>query len=93
LENRRDFLHLVKFACGDLHDQVIGLVIGERQAAAVEAVEGDRRCECEPFVAVDQGMVARQRVQQRGCLGVEGRVGVLAERRGLGAGEGGSATI
>lgn len=41
-------------------------------------------------------MVAGQRVQQRGRLGVEGRglgvegrVGVLAEGRGLGAGEGG----
>src|SRR6266702_5472216 len=89
LENRRDLLDLVQFACGDLHDQIVGLVVGERQAAAVEAVEGDRRCEREPLVAVDQGMVACQRVQQRGCLGIEGRVGVLAERRGLGAGEGG----
>ena len=34
-------------------------------------------------------MIARQQVQQRGRLGIEGRVGILAERRGLGAGEGG----
>jgi hypothetical protein len=81
LENRRDLLNLVELARGDLHDQIVGLVVGERQAAAVQAVEGDHRCEREPFITVDQGVVARQRVQQRGCLGIEGRVGILAERR------------
>jgi hypothetical protein len=44
LEDRRDLLDLVKLARGDLDGQVVGLVVGERQAAAVEAVEGDRRC-------------------------------------------------
>jgi hypothetical protein len=34
-------------------------------------------------------MVACQRVQQRGGLGIQRRVGVLAEHRGLGPGEGG----
>jgi hypothetical protein len=33
-------------------------------------------------------MVACQRVQQRGGLGIGGRVGIFAERRGLRAGEG-----
>ncbi len=62
LEDRRDFLDLVQLARGDLHDQFVCLVIGERQASAVQAVEGDHRSEREPLVAVDQGMVARQRV-------------------------------
>jgi len=83
LENHRDLLDLVKLARGDLHDQIVGLIISERQAAAVQPAEGDHRREPELFVAVDQGMVARQRVQQRGRLGIEGRVGILAERRRL----------
>jgi hypothetical protein len=45
LENRRDLLNLVELARGDLHDQIVGLVVGERQAAAVQAIEGDHRCE------------------------------------------------
>jgi hypothetical protein len=68
LENRRDLFNLVKLARGDLHDQIVGLVISERQATAVQPVEGNHRREPEPFVAVDQGMVACQGVQQRGCL-------------------------
>ena len=48
LQNRRALLDLVKLARGDLHDQVVRLVVGERQAAAVEAAEGDRRCKGEP---------------------------------------------
>ena len=39
LENRRDLLDLVKLARGDLHDQIVGLVISERQAAAVQPAE------------------------------------------------------
>jgi hypothetical protein len=81
LENRRDLLNLVKLARGDLHDQIVGLVVGERQAAAVQAIEDNHRLEPEPFAAVDQGTVACQRVQQRGGLGIEGRVGTLAECR------------
>ena len=42
LENRRDLLNLVKLARGNLHNQIAGLVVGERQAAAVEAIEGER---------------------------------------------------
>jgi hypothetical protein len=37
-------------------------------------------------------MVARQRVQQRGRLGIERQVGILAERRGLRAGEAASSS-
>jgi len=70
LDNRRDLLHLVQFARGDLHDQVVGLVISERQAAAVQAVEGDHRGQAQPLVAIDQGVVASQRVQQGGRLGI-----------------------
>ncbi len=50
----RDLLGLVQFARGDLHDQTAGLVVGERQAAPVQAVEGDHRGEPEPLVTVDQ---------------------------------------
>jgi hypothetical protein len=45
---------------GDVHNQFAGLVVGQRQAAPVEAVEGDERGEREPLVAVDQCMVAGQ---------------------------------
>ena len=69
-ENRRDLLDLVKFARSDLHDQVVGLVISERQAAAVQAGEGDHRGQAQPLVAIDQGVVASQRVQQGGRLGI-----------------------
>jgi hypothetical protein len=34
----RDLLDVVEFARGDLDNQIAGLVVGERQAAAVEAV-------------------------------------------------------
>src|SRR6266568_9038083 len=51
-ENRRDVLDLVKLARGDLHDQIVGLLVSERQPAAVEPVEGDHRCQPEPFVPV-----------------------------------------
>ncbi|HEY6785705.1 MAG TPA: hypothetical protein VI365_00170 [Trebonia sp.] len=54
---------------------------------AVEAVEGDDGGQGEPLVAVDEGVVAGDGVQQRGCLGVEVRIGILAERRGLRAGQ------
>ena len=70
---------MVQFARGDLHDQIVGLVVGERQAAAVQAVEGDYPGKREPPVAVDQGMVACQRMKQRPCLLVDIRVGVLSE--------------
>jgi len=41
----------------DAHHQVIGGVVGKRETAAVEAVEGDQRREREPVVAVEQGVV------------------------------------
>ena len=51
---------------------------------AVQAVERDERGEPEPLVAVDERVVAGDGVQQRGGLGVQIGVGVLAERGGLG---------
>ncbi len=68
LQDRRDFLDLVQLTRGDLHDQLVGLVVGERQAAAVQAVEGDHRGEREPLVAVDQGMVAGQECSSAAAL-------------------------
>src|SRR6202000_361704 len=77
----------VELSGGDAHDQVVGLVVGEGEAAAVEAVEGDDGGQGEPLVAVDECVVAGDGVQQRGGLGVRVQVGVLAERGGLRAGK------
>lgn len=41
LEHRCDVLYCIELPGGYVHDQVVGLVVGERQAAAVEAVERD----------------------------------------------------
>jgi len=68
LQDSRDFLDLVQLTRGDLHDQFVGLVVGERQAAPVQAVEGDRRGKREPLVAVDQGMVAASECSSAAAL-------------------------
>lgn len=73
---------------GDADHQVVRGVVGEGEAAAVDAVEGDDRGQPEALVAVDEGMVAGDGVQQGGGLGVQVRVGVLAERGGLRPGQG-----
>ena len=71
LENCRDVLDLIEFPGRDLHDQLVGLVVGQRETPAVKSVEGDYPGEREPLVAVDQGVVASQRMQQRGRLRVQ----------------------
>jgi hypothetical protein len=73
---------------GDADHQVVDLVVGQGQAAAVEAVERDDGGEREPLVAVDERVAAGDGVQQRRGLGVQVRVGVLAERGRLRAGQG-----
>jgi hypothetical protein len=73
---------------GDADHQIVGGVVGEGEASAVEAVEGDDCGQRQSLVAVDEGVVAGDGVQQGGGLGVQIRVGVLAERGGPGPGQG-----
>jgi hypothetical protein len=79
---------VVEMPGGDADHQVIGLVIGQGQPAAVEAVERDDGGQREPLVAVDERVVAGDGMQQRGGLGIQVRVGILAERGRLRAGQG-----
>ena len=79
-QDGRDGVDFVELPGGDAHNQVVGLVVGQGQPAAVQAVERDDRGERQPLVAVDEGVVAGNGVQQRRRLGVQVRVGVLAER-------------
>jgi hypothetical protein len=58
---------------GNLHDQLIGGVVGQGVPASVHAGEGDERVERQPFVAIDQRMIPGQRMQQRRCLGIQSR--------------------
>lgn len=64
-QHRRDFVDGVEFPGGDRNHKVVGSVVGQRQTASVESAEGDDRREGESLVAVDQGMVAGDRVEQR----------------------------
>jgi hypothetical protein len=66
-EGGRDGLDGVQSPFGDADDEVVGLVVGQCQPAAVEAIESDGRGEREPFVAVDEGVVAGDGVQQCRC--------------------------
>ena len=84
-ENGRYVVSCVKLSGGDIHHQVIGFDVGEGETAVVEAVESDDCGQREPLVAVDERVVAGDGVQQRGCLGVQVRIGILAECGGLGA--------
>ena len=61
---------------GHVHDELVGIVVGQRKAVAVDSVEGDRCGEGEPLVAIDKGMVPGQRVQQGRRLGIQARVGI-----------------
>ena len=88
LQDGGDGLDGVEVPGGDADDQVVGGVVGEGEASAVEAVEGDDGGERQSLVAVDEGVVAGDGVQQRGGLGVQIGVRVLAEREGPGSGQG-----
>jgi hypothetical protein len=46
-------LDRVEMAGRDIDDKVVGLVVGERQPAPVDAVESDDRGQGEPLVAID----------------------------------------
>ncbi len=59
--------------------------IAEREPDAVHPEKGDGRGKGESFVAVNQSVVARERVQQGGRLLVDSWIRVLSERGRLGA--------
>jgi hypothetical protein len=42
----------VELAGGDLHDELVGGVVGQGEPTAVDTVEGDQRCQCETLVAI-----------------------------------------
>jgi hypothetical protein len=55
--NGGDVVHGIELAFGNVHDELVGFVVGQREPAAVDSVEGDGRGQGEPLVAIDQGMV------------------------------------
>jgi hypothetical protein len=57
-----DVVDCVELAGGDLDHQIVGGVVGKRETASVEAVEGDERAQRELLVAVHQSMTSGQRV-------------------------------
>ena len=67
--------------------EVVRLVVAECEPRAVDPEKRDRCGERESFVAVQEGVVACELVQQGGCLRVDVRIGVLAERGRLRARE------
>src|SRR5450755_3095317 len=83
MEDSGDLVSAVELPRGNVHHQIVGGVVVKRQAASVEAVEGDERGQREPLVAVDEGVITCQRVKQRGSLGIQRGIGVLAEGGGL----------
>src|ERR1700761_3941419 len=82
-QDRRDLVDGVELSSGDCHHQVVGGVVAQGQATAVEPVEGDDRRQGKPLVAVDKGMVTGYRVEQGRGLGIEVGVGILPEDGGL----------
>jgi len=78
-----DLLDRVERALGHGHNQVIGFIVGQGQAPAVNTVESDDPSQAQSLIAVDQGVIAGQRMQQRRGLGVKVRVRVAAECRCL----------
>jgi hypothetical protein len=78
-EDERDVGHVVELPGRDRDDQVVRLVVGQRQPPPVDAVERDQPAQRYPLVAVDERVVAGQRVQQRGRLLVQRGVGVATE--------------
>jgi len=88
LQPLRDGRDVIESARCDRHDEVVRVVVGHGESPAVQPVEGNDGGQPEPLVAVDQGVVADDGVQQRGCLLVDGDIRVGAERRRLRASRG-----
>src|SRR6185437_651651 len=67
----------LKLSGRDAEGEVKYLVIGQGETVAVDPQEDNGGEERKPLVPVQQGVVARQRVHQRGGLARERRVGLL----------------
>jgi len=78
LDRPGDLRHL-EIAPRDREYEFLGLVNRERQVTAIDQTEDASGCPCEPLVPVDECVITRERVHQRGGLFREGRVGILAK--------------
>jgi hypothetical protein len=67
-QHRSDLRNGVELAGGKGHDQVVCGIVSQCQPTPVDAAESDERAEGEPLVAVQQAVIARERVQQRRSL-------------------------
>ena len=65
-------------AAGDGHHELVRVVVGCVERDVVQPVEHHGGQPPEALVAVDQGMVAHDRLEQDGRLGVQVGVGLLA---------------
>ena len=74
-----DLLDRVERALGHGHNQVIGFVVGHGQSPAVHTVESNDPGQAQSLVAVDQRVIAGQRMQQSRGLRVQVRIGIAAE--------------
>jgi len=79
-----DLRHLEIAPC-DGQYKFLGLVNRERQVTAIDQTEDPSGCPCESLVAVDECVITRERVHQRGGLLRERRVGILAKGARAGA--------
>lgn len=79
-EASSDLLY-IKAALGDVHDQVERIIVMELGDVAVHVEEDNGSQPPQSFVAVNQGMVAEDGLQQRGRLQLDRRVGGNPECR------------
>lgn len=73
---------------GDIQNKPKGVVIPEINGLTVHVQEDCRRQPSQALVAIDQGMVRDNRMQESGRFEVDGRVGVLSEGTRLRSGNG-----
>lgn len=59
-------------------DEVVCLVVGHRQAAAINAEEDDETGQPETLIAIDQPVIAHKRMRERGCFRREIGIGAYA---------------
>src|ERR1017187_1928936 len=74
----------VQLARCDCEGEVKCLVAGQVQAVAVDPKENHSGEQREPFIAIDQRMIARERMHQRASLPGECGIGLLPEETGPG---------
>ena len=75
-------------AGGDIDHEPVDVVVGCRTDRGVVDLEEERVCEpAEGLVAVDEGVVVDDRIEESGCFGPQVGVGILAEQGRLRAGD------